>query len=314
MRLPVAAVLLLAAASAFAEPEPGNLWDVATSMEMGDMKMPGQKRQVCAPVTAEGPEAMASDERCQMSNVQRSPGRFTYDVTCPDGSGTGEMTYQGRDSYTSKMTMTIDGQTMKMVTSGTRVGSCDASQVKKQVAAVQAQAAAGMEQMCAGSVEALMPANLATYNCDARYKKQLCDHLGTKKGFSDAAQRPASGNPMLDSGTLPEVARFCGVDAEAIRTRLCNDAGRAEDLDFIGSACPALAQPIAQRECAGRSFSSPPAEKYRDFCSTYANAMMQGADGAGGSNGGDTAPPATPATPQDLMKEGAKRLKGLFGR
>ena len=315
MRIPFAALLFLSATSALAEAEPGNLWDVTTSMEMSGMKMPGQKQQVCTPVNAEGPEAMASDNRCQMSNVQRSPGKFTYDVTCPDGSGTGEMTYHGRDSYTSKMTMTTRGETMTMVMNGTRTGgSCDASKVKKQVAASQAQAAASMEQMCTASVEGLMPSNLATYNCDAKYKKQLCDHLGTKKGFSDAAQRPTTGNPMMDSGTLPEVGKFCGVDPESIRSRLCTDAGRTEDLDFIGSSCPALAQPIAQRECAGRSFSSPPAEKYREFCGNYGRMAAQAGGDAASGSAGENAPAAEPAKSPNMMQEGAKRLKGLFGR
>jgi hypothetical protein len=324
MRLPIATLLCIAAAAsaatASADTEPGNLWDVTTSMEMGGMKMPGQKQQVCAPVNAEGPEAMASDERCQMSNVRRSPGKFTYDVQCPDGSGTGEMTYQGRDSYTSRMTMTQGGETMTMVMTGKRAGSCDASKVKKQVAAMEAQGAAAMDQACASSVSSLMPASLA--NCDPKYKKQLCDQVATKKGFKAVAQRQPVGNPMIDSGTLPEVAKYCGVQADALRTRLCNEAGKTEDLDFIGAACPTLAAPIAQRECAGRGFSSPPAEKYRDFCGTYARGLMQGSSGSdvpeggeaatGNGTGGDT--PATAPTAKDVMKEGAKALKGLFGR
>jgi hypothetical protein len=283
-------------------------------MEMGAMKMPGQTQKVCAPVNAEGPEAMAGDDKCQMSNIRRSPGKFTYDVSCPDGTGTGEMTYQGRDSYTSRMTMTTDGQTMTMVTTGKRVGSCDASAVKKQMAAIESQAAAGMAQACASAVETLLPANLTSYNCDAKYKRQLCDQVGTKKGFSTVAARQPSGNPMLDSGTLPELGRFCGVDTEALRTRLCSDAGKAEDLDFIGGNCPSLAQPIAQRECAGRTFTSPPAEKYRTFCSTYASGLMGNGGGSGGDAPPGETPPAAPATPTDLVKEGAKKLKGLFGR
>lgn len=311
MRLPVAILLSLAAGAASAATEPGNLWELTTSMEMGAMKMPGQKQQVCAPVNAEGPEAMAaSDNECEMTDITRSPGRFTFAVACPDGSGTGEMTYQGRDSYTSKMTMTTNGQTMTMVTNGKRVGSCDASAVKKQMAAIEAQAAAGMEQACASSVETLMPANLTNYNCDAKYRQQLCDRVATKGGFAAVAGRQPSGNAMLDSGTLAGVGTFCGVDPESLRARLCTEAGQSEDLEFIGGNCPALAQPIAQRECAGRTFTSPPAEKYRAFCSTYAAGMMGGAPAQPGAEG---APAPAATKPADLMKEGAKRLKGLFG-
>lgn len=318
---PIAMTLILAAglATSFAAhparaAEPGNLWQVETSMEMPGMKMPARSQKVCTPVAAEGPEALAGGEsECTMSNVQRSAGKFSYDVTCPQGSGTGEMTYQGKDSYTSKMTMTADGHTMTMTTRGKRVGDCDASQVKKQVAAAQAQANAGMAQMCGSLVDTLMPGNLQTYECDPKYKKALCTKFSTKEGFGIVAPRPRMGQPSLDSGTLPEVAKFCGADANALRTRFCTESKKSEDLPFLGANCPAEAKVIAQRECAGRSFSSPPAPKYNEFCGTYARATMQ-------QGSGDDAAPApstgtsTPTNPTgDAVQEGAKKLKGLLG-
>ena len=108
---------------------------------------------------------------------------------------------------------------------------------------------------------------------------------------------------MLDSGLLPAVEKYCGVAAGSTLTRLCADANQREDLDFLGAKCPALAAPIAQRECAGRDYTTPPAQKYQSFCNSYARDMMQG----GGDSG--VVPKA-----QDVLKEGAKRLKGLFGR
>lgn len=318
MRSPVAALVLAFLASSAGAQEPGNLWEVTTSMEGGGMKMPGRTQQVCTPVNAEGPEAMSGgDNRCQMTDVQRSPGRFSYKVQCPDGSGTGEMTYQGKDSYTQVMTMTMDGETMRMSTQGKRIGSCDASKVKNQAAAIQAQAAAGMAQACGSVVEQMLPAQLASLECDPKYKKQLCDRFGTGEGYRAVAARQPMGEPMMDSGTLPEVAKYCGVQAEQVRERLCSEASKADDLDFIGAQCPALAQPIAQRECAGRGFTTPPAAKYRDFCSNYASAMMDGGAGNAGDSAASPAPPdAQDAKPSadDLLKEGTKRLKGLFGR
>lgn len=308
MRLPITACVLFLTTTASFGQEPGNLWEVTTSMEAAGMSMPGRTQQVCTPVDAEGPEAMAgTDDRCQVSDVQRSPGKFSYKVKCPDGSGTGEMIFQGKDSYTSVVTMTMDGDTMKMSSKARRTGSCDASKMKKQVAAIEAQGQAALAQACAGVPEQMLPAQLAALNCDAQYKKQLCDRLGTKAGFSTVAARQPVGEPTMDSGTLPEVAKFCGVQPEAVRERLCTDANKTEDLDFLGAQCPALAQPIAQRECAGRGFSSPPAEKYRDFCSNYARSTMQG--------GGEKAAPDSPVpTRESVLQEGAKRLKGLFGR
>jgi hypothetical protein len=308
MRLSLTAFALVFAASSVLSQEPGNLWEVTTSMEAAGMNMPGSTQQVCTPANADGPEAMSgTDDRCQMSDVQRSPGRFSYKVKCPDGSGTGEMTYQGKDSYSSVVTMTAGGDTMKMLSKGKRIGSCDASKLKKQVAAVEAQGQAALAQACSGVPEQMLPAQLTALNCDAKYKKQLCDRLGTKAGFSTVASRQPMGEPTMDSGTLPEAAKFCGVQPEVVRERLCADANMTEDLNFLGAQCPALAQPIAQRECAGRGFTSPPAEKYRDFCSTFARSMMQ--DGAG-----DSAADSPVPTKENVLQEGAKRLKGLFGR
>ncbi len=308
MRWVAVSFVLISLANPATAAEPGNLWQIETSMEMPGMKMPGQSQQVCTPVSAEGPEAMAGgDSDCEMSNVRRSPGRFSFDVRCPQGSGSGEMIYEGSDRYTSRMTMTSEGQTMTMVTRGQKLGACDASAAKRQVEALQGQAAAGMAQACASMVETMMPANLETYQCPPSDKQALCRRLETKAGFAAVAARQPTGNPTLDAATLPEVARFCAVDAEALRARLCGDASRSEDLEFLGASCPAQAQVIAQRECAGRSFTTPPSPRYRDFCGTYARAMMQ--DGAeGGAEGEGTGSPGGEA-----VREGARRLKGMLG-
>jgi hypothetical protein len=222
------------------------------------------------------------------------------------------MTYQGKDSYTSDVTMTMDGETMKTLTTGKRVGSCDAGAIKKKMAGIEAQAAAGADQACSGLAEQMMPAMLESSKCDARYKKQLCDQFATRAGFQLAVSRRTTGEVNNDSGTLPEMARYCGVQPDAIRARLCPDALKADDFQFVGEACPAESQAIAQRECAGRGYTTPPAPKYRDFCNSYARSVMDGSLGAGSGEQAEPSPAAPTAT--DTLKEGAKRLKGLFGR
>lgn len=304
MRLHFAVLLLIAAPAAFSQTQPGTSWDITTSMEMEGMKLPGQKQQVCVPANAEGPDAMSGDDkRCTMSDMKSSPGRYSYKVTCPDGSGTGEMIYHDKNSYTSKMTITADGETVVIVSEGKRAGTCDASKPSKQMAAAQAQADAAMKQGCAAMADALLPGSLEQNKCAAKDKQQLCNKFNSQEGYRLVSERQPSGDPTMDSGLLPAVERYCGVAAGSTLQRLCDDANRSEDLDFLGAQCPALAAPIAQRECAGRSYSTPPAEKYRDFCNSYAREMMQG--------GGDTS--IVPKT-EDVLKEGAKRLKGLFGR
>lgn len=309
MRLYFSVLLLIAAPAVFAQAEPGHSWDISSSMEMGGMKMPGQKQQVCISDKTEGPDATSGDDkRCTVSDVKSSPGRYSYKVSCPDGSGTGEMIYHGKDSYTSKMTLVADGETMVMVSEGKRGGTCDASQPNKQMAAIQAKVDAAVQQSCGDIANAVMPGALDTNKCAPKYKQQLCATLNTQDGYSVVSARQVSGDPKSDSDTLPAVEKYCGVAAGSTLQQLCDDANRREDLKFLGAQCPALAAPIAQRECAGRSFSTPPAAKYQEFCNTYARAMMQGGDTG---QSGDTG--LVPKT-QDVLKEGAKRLKGLFGR
>jgi hypothetical protein len=181
------------------------------------------------------------------------------------------------------------------------------------VAAIQAQADASMEQVCASVPEQMLPSMLQNFNCDPKYKKLLCDRFGTREGYADVAARKPMGNADIDSGTLPEVAKYCGVQPDAIRVRLCSEAVGSEDFSFIGGACPTESQVIAQRECAGRGYTTPPAEKYRAFCNAYARGMMDGSLDAASAEGNEAMPPAAP-TATDTLKEGAKRLKGLFGR
>ncbi len=287
-------------------PEPGALWQSQTTMEMSGMKMPGQKSEFCVPLNAEGPEAMSADDnQCTVSNVRRSPGRFSYNISCPEGTGTGEMVYQGRDAYTQKMTMTADGETMSMVTTAKRTGTCDAGKVKRQVAQAEAQGREATAKVCESMATGLLPSRLKDLNCPAQYKKQLCDRFNARPGFDNVAARSGSGDPQIDADNLAGVAGYCGVSADTLRTRLCREAMGKEDLNFVGRNCPTDAQAIAQRECAGRGITSPPAEKYREFCSNFARDMMTG--GASGEV------PAAKPKPVDAVKEGAKKLKGLFG-
>jgi hypothetical protein len=306
----LSAVLCLALAGlpfAASHAAPGDLWEISTEMQGGGMSLPGMTQKVCTAKGAEGPEAMTGgDNRCQMTDIQRSPGRFSYKVSCPEGSGTGEMVYNGRESFQSTMTMTTDGQTMTMKTKGRRLGDCDTAAQERQMAAIQAQSAAALEQTCASAVEQMNPMMLDPkmgMNCDPKFRQQLCARLETRAGYDLVASRQGVQVPAgMTVGNLNEVAGFCGADTGAIQARLCTEASGAEDFGFIGRYCPAIAQEIAKRECAGRNFTTPPAEKYRDFCYTYAREMMQG-----------EGKPGVPS-PQDLLKKGSQRLKGILGR
>jgi hypothetical protein len=82
---------------------------------------------------------------------------------------------------------------------------------------------------------------------------------------------------------------------------MCTKALSTEQFDILAKYCPEQAQTVAQKQCAGRQYTSQMDPKYRDFCVAYASAAMQ------------------QGTPQEQAveteKQGMKkRLKGLLGR
>jgi hypothetical protein len=60
----------------------------------------------------------------------------------------------------------------------------------------------------------------------------------------------------------------------AVRQDLCPQALQQDQVAYVGKYCPAETRALAQRECAGRSYSSVPA-KYRSFCVQYARASLE---------------------------------------
>jgi hypothetical protein len=79
---------------------------------------------------------------------------------------------------------------------------------------------------------------------------------------------------------------------------------------------------VVLRECAGRNFSSPPAEKYRSFCSSAAQndptlaaaGRARKTSNAAPADGGSADAPAATSPKQDAIDKGKQLLRGLFGR
>ena len=130
----------------------------------------------------------------------------------------------------------------------------------------------------------------------------------------------------MPSGDLKEVGEFCGFSGTDLRARMCKRADEQETLDFLASSCLGYARldgspsakpadsfgsVIIARECAGRTFSSPPAQKYRTFCSAAARQnLMQPAT----ADAGATAPAKPEEKKEDAATRGKKLLKDIFNR
>jgi len=346
--LPAALALALSAAlpAVAQNKEPGDLWEVTNEMSMSGMpagmNLPQRPPQrVCRARTSDKPPVGDNDGRCEMSDTQRSGNAFSWKMRCegnPPSTGTGEMTYEGRDSYKGTMTMNVSGQTMMIKMVGKRVGECDAGESKRQVAAVQQQAAVMQQQaadaramQCKGAVDSMLPYMLraeAGLQCDPKYKTELCRNLQTLECFSAVAPRQPSQAAGLGSGDLKEVGEFCGANVTDLRVRLCKRADEQETLEFLATSClgyarvdgSRLAKPgdsfgsvVIARECAGRTFSSPPAQQYRSFCTAAARQnLMQPVTADASKAGTGTTKPEEPK--EDATTRGKKLLKDIFNR
>jgi hypothetical protein len=318
-RVSRALLALLLCAPALAN-EPGELWEVTTEMQAAGMSMPGNTQQVCTPKSAtDGPQGIPDADKCDMYDVQRSGSTMRWKMRCegkPPTTGSGEMTYSGKDSYRGEMRMQVDGDEMLMKMSGRRLGkACDAGKVKRQIAAAQAQSAQYMEQACQAGVDGMTAytfTGATGIQCDAKYKNQYCAALKTETGYDKVADMSGTvqGPPQMHAD-LGAAGRLCGIPAtganslESIRSGLCRKALANETLVFLGRNCRDEGRDLAMRECAGRNYTTPVAPKYVEFCNAYArhNALP---DTAG--------PAAAPENPKDsAIKAGKKALRGLIG-
>lgn len=300
--------------------EPGELWEVTNSMEAGGMSMPATTRKVCSPTNAadEAP-GLPETENCEMYDVQRTGSTLRWKVRCkgdPPTSGSGEMTYSGRDSYRGQMHMQVGGDEMLMKMSGRRLGTaCDAGKVKRQISAAQAETAVALEQVCRTGVDEMTAYTFTGamgVQCDVKYRNQYCAKLRTEAGYDKVADlgMTAQGPPQMRAD-VGAAAALCGLpatgagSAEGIRGGLCRNALATESLVFLGRNCREEGRALAMRECAGRNYTSPVAPKYVDFCNAYArhNALPEATNAA-----------PQPANPKDsAIKAGKKALRGLIG-
>jgi hypothetical protein len=122
--------LLLAPLPLFAADPPGDLWEVTSQMEMPGMpmKMPAQTSRVCAAKEWKQPPAGANPrQQCTRSDFSISGNKATWTETCesPAMTGKGEITRDGSDAYTGKLTYSSPDGNMTINLKGKKVGDCD---------------------------------------------------------------------------------------------------------------------------------------------------------------------------------------------
>jgi hypothetical protein len=331
----VAAVLVSLASAALAA-DNGDLWEVTTQMNMAGMPgMGAQTRQVCTE-KGDAKKAMTrEDSKCKVTDFKDSGNRIQMTVQCPEGTGVMDTTFNSsRTEYKGTMNMTSKQGNMTMNMQGRKVGACDPAAAKAQQNA-QAEQYKGQATAAMASAQQSYDAQAAT--CRQGAAEMQIQGLGifsqceTTPGYCESmAQTPmtagmakvcmASAQDYCAKYKTPEgflkaardadtAAKMCKVDNAKLRSSFCAQAAKSDNLAFLGSQCPVEAKPIAQANCAGRSYTSQVRDKYTDFCKAYlSHATLE--------------QPATPAAatpaPADAAKaavnEGINKIKGLFGR
>jgi hypothetical protein len=122
-------VFLQVLSPARAADPPGVLWETTSQMAMASMpmQMPAQAMKVCSAKTWTKPPP-GGDKSCVASDYKMVGNKATWKVQCSGQMpmhGTGELTFEGADSYTGTIQATSQGMNMTIKLSGKKVGTCD---------------------------------------------------------------------------------------------------------------------------------------------------------------------------------------------
>jgi hypothetical protein len=333
----------------------GELWEITMAipgMPAGMMK----PQRVCQ---GDDPSRAAtqdpSKKDCKVTGSKKTALGTHVVLSCPDGSTmTIDQQFTSAARTEFKSTMTSKGGregafTMNMT--GRKVGACDAvaenkardakiDDMKKQVAAGQAQSAAMMKEMNDKQVKQCDEAS-ATMNwhgfgqhsqCYKKMQTEQCKSLGQFQAgavkacsvkIDEYCKRYQTADGFMKAKADEAAAQMCGVSTKAIKTAQCP---KTQNLAFLGAYCPVQAKPIAMEHCGGRDYTSKLGGKYAAFCANYlANADFEQPPGAvrpaaaaKPASGTTQEAPAQKGSATDQVKEGVSKgldkIKGLFGR
>jgi hypothetical protein len=357
------ALPLLAPLTVLAQAGKGELWEIT-------MDVPGMPAGMMKPQRScqgDDPERAArqdpSKRDCKVTDTKKTATRTTVTMSCKDGS-TMVIDQQYNAARTEfKSTMSQKGGKQGDFTAtvtGRKVGTCDAvatrkeqeakaDDMKKQMAAAQAQGAAAMKQQsdneikqCNGALEKMDWHGFGMHGqCYKRTDGQCASYKEMYKSFPESSKacnaniaeyckrfQTADGFMKVPAHSREEMAKTCGVTTASIKAAQCPRVGKTQSpLSFLGAYCPVEAKPLAMEHCTGRDYTSRSGGKYAVFCDNYlANKDFERPPGAPARAASGTAPAASGTVPQqtqgqksaDAVKEGVSqginKLKGLFGK
>ena len=124
-----ALVSLMVLSPALAADPPGVLWETTSQMSMPGMpmQMGPQTRKVCSAKTWTKPPS-GGDKSCVTTDYKMVGNKATWKMQCSGQmpmQGTGELTFEGADSYTGVIQATSQGTNMTIKLAGKKVGTCD---------------------------------------------------------------------------------------------------------------------------------------------------------------------------------------------
>jgi len=122
-------VFLLVPLPAHAAEPPGVLWETTSQMAMAGMptQMPVQTQKVCSAKNWTKPPP-GGDKSCVTSDYRMVGNKATWKMQCSGQmpmQGTGELTFEGADSYKGSIQATSQGMNMTIKLAGKKVGTCD---------------------------------------------------------------------------------------------------------------------------------------------------------------------------------------------
>lgn len=124
-----ATLVLLALAPARADAPAGIQWETTSQMVMTGMPFspPPTKLKICTPAVWTAPPP-GGDPTCVNSDFQRTGNKVTWTMQCSGQmpmTGTGEITFNGDDSYTGAINATAEGMSLTINLSGRKIGTCN---------------------------------------------------------------------------------------------------------------------------------------------------------------------------------------------
>jgi len=120
--------LLLQSPARSADPA-GVMWETTSQMAVAGMpmQMPSQTQKVCAAKNWTKPPP-GGDKSCVASDYKMVGNKATWKMQCSGQmpmQGTGEMTFEGSESYTGAIKATSQGTNMTIKLAGKKIGTCD---------------------------------------------------------------------------------------------------------------------------------------------------------------------------------------------